>query len=225
MKAHLLSYTPPDTIVKVESMRFRSVAFKAPTAPLPSDKPDVPESRDAKQKNRAASWKESSETQEKSTKQHLAPGEKRRIAFIKKEFHESATSVNAYIVLAHLDPKKFEKTTDPYAAASAIALKADGSQFLNRTLRIDIAVPTSKDSGSWEPKKTIFVGNLDYSTKEEDIRTLFDSLMIQERGPMGIQLENTNTDGSKNGWVHTVRVIRDPNTQLGKGFAYVRFWV
>ena len=50
-------------------------------------------------------------------------------------------------------------------------------------------------------KKSIFLGNLHYKTKEEDVRKLF----------------------SKVGDVENVRLIRDATTGIGKGFGYVNF--
>ena len=50
-------------------------------------------------------------------------------------------------------------------------------------------------------KTTIFVGNLYYKTKDEELRAFFKEC----------------------GEVVSVRIIRDPQTHLGKGFAYVRF--
>lgn len=50
--------------------------------------------------------------------------------------------------------------------------------------------------------ESLFVGNLPWVVDEEDIRAHFNSLGC--------------------GAVKDVRVIRDPNTQIGKGFCYVR---
>lgn len=62
------------------------------------------------------------------------------------------------------------------------------------------------------------VGNLDFAAKEEDLRVFFESLLTTERGPVPDASEAKN-------WVTHVRLVRDPATQLGKGFAYVEFAV
>lgn len=67
-----------------------------------------------------------------------------------------------------------------------------------------------------DPKKSLFVGGLDYAAKEEDVRVFFEELVKAERG--------ANKEGSGK-WVTGVRIVRDKETQLGKGFGYVHFAV
>ena len=51
---------------------------------------------------------------------------------------------------------------------------------------------------------------------------LFRSLVSTERGPPPPTSE-TGADSSKGHWVDRVRIVRDGQTRLGKGFAYVHF--
>ncbi|KAG9477809.1 RNA-binding protein 34 [Eleutherodactylus coqui] len=64
-------------------------------------------------------------------------------------------------------------------------------------IRVDLASKSSSHSN----KKTVFVGNLSYDIEEEALREHF----------------------SQCGTVEGVRVIRDKNTGIGKGFGYVLF--
>lgn len=65
-----------------------------------------------------------------------------------------------------------------------------------------------------DPKCSLFVGGLDYAAKEEDVRAFFESLVVAERGAV--------PEGHSR-WVTEVRIVRDKDTQLGKGFGYVHF--
>lgn len=126
-------------------------------------------------------------------------------------------------------PTNLPPIQDPFEAAT-LALKADGSTFLGRMIRVDTArLPSSealqgattalKKRDAWtagsDPKRTAFVGGLDYAAKEEDLRVFFEELIKAERGH--------REDGST--YVTSVRVVRDKETQMGKGFAYVHFVV
>lgn len=122
-------------------------------------------------------------------------------------------SVNAYVLF---------RTAD----AVTNALKANGAVAFNRHLRIDAAYAASgvgekrstrrdaagvADTGSEDrssrvamcvqPKYSVFLGNLSFETQEEDIWRHFESC----------------------GSIEYVRLVRDPQTQQGKGFGYVRF--
>ncbi len=68
--------------------------------------------------------------------------------------------------------------------------------------------------GGTDPKRSLFVGGLDYAAKEEDVRVFFEELVKSERGEKG--------EGK---WVTGVRIVRDKETQLGKGFGYVHLAV
>jgi nucleolar protein 12 len=72
----------------------------------------------------------------------------------------------------------------------------NNSEFLGKYLRVSLANQKEHDT-----KTTIFVGNLYYKAKEEEVRDHFKDC----------------------GEIHTIRIIRDPITHMGKGFAYIRF--
>lgn len=115
---------------------------------------------------------------------------------------------------------------NPYEAAEA-ATKADGSNFNGRTIRVDSARPSANPAANggrvkreeWtkghDPKCSVFVGGLDYATKDEDLRVFFEGKVKAERGP--------KADGGN--WVVGVRIIRDKETQMGKGFGYIHLAV
>lgn len=275
---------------KIESVRFRSVAFKKPTIMLPPIDGSEPVAKAPKEKDkegrqhdkdRAASWRANKPTeaaQESEAdrgKSFLSPAEKKRIAFINQEFHEGADSVNAYVVFAHPVPVVARAANvpppkpvmDPFEAARAVVRDADGSTFMGRSIRVDIAMkPGAKvdlkgkdEEISGNPRATVFVGNLDFASKDEDLRVFFETLMVTEKGAPppraakdetedGDEKENDEDDdqdddeedakkasGKTKGkgkavasapkWVKHVRIIRDKDTLLGKGFAYVQFTV
>jgi nucleolar protein 12 len=56
---------------------------------------------------------------------------------------------------------------------------------------------------------------LDYATKDEDLRVFFEGKVKAERG--------AKADGGN--WVVGVRIIRDKETQMGKGFGYIHLAV
>ena len=182
-------------------------------------------------------------------KRYLTPAQKKKIAYIHQDFHSSADTVNAYIVFAYpVDPEDrptnlppTPPTMDPYQAALQAAAKANGSLFMERVIRVDLAskthvlgtttgtLPTSTIHEP-NPRLSIFIGNLDFASKEEDLRAFFEALMSTERGPPS---EDADSDDDHDDaatkvpptWVTRVRIIRDRDTQLGKGFAYVQFCV
>jgi nucleolar protein 12 len=87
------------------------------------------------------------------------------------------------------------------------------------------------------PKCTIFVGSLDFASREEDVRVFFEGLVSAERGPRSAVAGDSDSENEADTddpnahetkpktWVTRVRIIRDKYTQLGKGFAYVQFAV
>jgi nucleolar protein 12 len=148
-----------------------------------------------------------------------------------QQFHSEMDACNAYIIFAHPHPDRptnVAPVMNPFEAAAAV-LAANGSTFMSRTIRVDklrlpsaIALETATNALSkrdaWlpsnaDPKKSLFIGGLDYAAKEEDVRVLFEELVKSERG------------ASTEKYVTGVRIIRDSATQLGKGFGYIHFKV
>lgn len=250
LKAHLLTFAPS---AKIESVRFRSVAFAAPTAALPGhekeaeDKDKEATKRAEREKQRAAEWRATQaggsttgaagnrrgddEVVDKS-KSFLDSKGKRKVAFIKHDFHSDAATCNAYVVFGHAHPDRPANVApimNPYEAAVKVQ-EANGSEFMERTIRVDhVRLPSAVGLASahnalgkrdaWlptgtDPKSSLFVGGLDYAAKEEDVRAFFEALVVTERGAA--------PEGHTH-WVTGVRIVRDKDTQLGKGFGYVHF--
>ncbi|KAL3645553.1 hypothetical protein CASFOL_010733 [Castilleja foliolosa] len=119
----------------------------------------------------------------------------RKGAVIKKQINENGDSVHAYIV---------SKTEESAQASLAHNMAVVGGNHI----RVDRACPPRKklkgdnDSPLYDNKRTVFVGNLPFDVKDEEIYKLF------------CGIKNLET---------SVRVIRDPGSSLGKGIAYVLF--
>ncbi|GAA0152862.1 translation initiation factor [Lithospermum erythrorhizon] len=121
----------------------------------------------------------------------------RKGAIMKKQINESADSVHAYIVF-----KTVESAQGALAHNMAVV---EGNH-----IRVDRACPPRKklkgDSTSlYDNKRSIFVGNLPFDVKNEELYQLF-----------------THMKGLESS-LEAVRVIRDPSSSLGKGIAYVLF--
>jgi nucleolar protein 12 len=58
------------------------------------------------------------------------------------------------------------------------AENGDGTLFMERIIRVDL-VGMNSEAGSLDtdPKLSVFVGNLDFAIKEEDLRVFFKGLM------------------------------------------------
>lgn len=111
----------------------------------------------------------------------------RKAAFAKRKIHGARDSVNAYVVFTEKEP------------SLKCIRKLNASIFEDLHIRVDhVAHPSPKEN-----KKTIFVGNLDFEEKEENLWRYFNS--------------KTNND------VVSVRLVRDSKTNLGKGFALIQF--
>lgn len=121
----------------------------------------------------------------------------RKGAILQKQINDNADSVHAYIVF------KSEQSTE---AALACNMAVVGGNHI----RVDRACPPRKklkgeDAPLYDNKKTVFVGNLPFDVKDEEIYQLFCGLN---------DLESS---------VEAVRVIRHPHMRVGKGIAYVLF--
>ncbi|KAF8443144.1 hypothetical protein L210DRAFT_3161164 [Boletus edulis BED1] len=236
---HVLASLPA---AKIESTRFRSVAFQTPTSKLPEASDDAKKNKQPRQhdRDRASSWRDAHAADEPKTdeKKFLTPSQKKKIAFINKGIHSDADSVHAYIVFAypppHAKPANLPPpppVMDPFDAAQMAVEKCNGTMFLDRMLRVDAVIKRSTveslsdntllSSATGDPKLTIFVGNLDFTSKEEDLRAFFEGIVSAERGPP--DTEGSQDKDTPKCWVTRVRIIRDKDTQLGKGFAYVQF--
>ncbi|KAJ7478622.1 hypothetical protein B0H11DRAFT_1279696 [Mycena galericulata] len=272
LSRHLLAFLPPGSKVKIESTRFRSVAFRDPTsstalstdAKVSANAVPIPGANHAAA--RASTWRKSGKGANDAEggesggaaqgaggdgdgdteKQYLTPAQKKKILFIQGAIHPEARGVNAYVVFAHHTlgtgdaeaeaGAKEEDEDTPYRAAAHVARAANASVFMERTLRVDLCAPLpSSSSGAdgmdmggaaGDPKRSVFVGNLDFGAREDDVREFFEGVVAGERGPAP-----TPTDEAVEGttapvggrWVLGVRLVRDRETQLGKGFGYVRF--
>lgn len=153
-------------------MRFRSVAFQNPTSALPQSDdedaaspskkkpsaPPAPSTKDKRSKERAASWRDQQDTDaavadDNKKKQYLTPAEKKKIAFIHKEFHTEADTTNAYAVFAYPDPAQAD-TLAPEEVARLVVERCDGTAFMDRTIRVDrVGAP---QSALTDPKRSIF---------------------------------------------------------------------
>ncbi|KAL6544022.1 hypothetical protein OROGR_010519 [Orobanche gracilis] len=121
----------------------------------------------------------------------------RKAAIIKKQIDENRDSVHAYIVF---------KTNESAQASLAHNMTVVGGNHI----RVDRACPPRKrskggDSPLYDNKRTVFMGNLPFDVKDEEIYKLFSGIK---------NLENS---------VEAVRIIRDPGSNLGKGIAYILF--
>lgn len=141
----------------------------------------------------------------------------KRAAFIKKSVMDATTkSTNAYVV---------------YSTASAVRMavaQLNGTVVLGRHLRVDsVAHPATVDH-----RRCVFVGNLGFVDDESVLasKTDEDGKEVTEKrkrtkAPMDVEEGLWRVFGKEAGKVESVRVIRDPVTRVGKGFAYVQFYV
>lgn len=138
--------------------------------------------------------------------------------------------MNAYIVFSYAAPDRpanVRPIMPPHEAATLCAQHCNGTTFQGRTIRVDqvraaasTASTARATSTLWvagtDPKRSVFVGNLEFAAKEEEVRIFFEGLVTKERGKAKADVE-----GGEARWVTNVRIVRDRATGLGKGFAYV----
>ncbi|KAK2994194.1 hypothetical protein RJ640_017814 [Escallonia rubra] len=121
----------------------------------------------------------------------------RKGAIMKKQINEAVDSVHAYIVF---------KTEESAQASLSHNMAVVGGNHI----RVDRACPPRKklkgeDALLYDNKRTVFMGNLPFDVKDEEIYQLFSGIKTPDSG------------------IEAVRVVRDPGTSVGKGIAYVLF--
>lgn len=137
----------------------------------------------------------------------------KRAAYITKSLMDTTTrSCNAYAVYS------------TPAAARKAASKLNATQILERHLRVDsVAHPSPTDH-----RRCVFVGNLGFVDDETVMNTDAEGNTTSKKRykiPSDIEEGLWRVFNQKAGKVESVRVIRDPKTRVGKGFAYVQFYV
>lgn len=121
-------------------------------------------------------------------KEKLSP----KVAMITGRIHPKVTSFNAYVVF---------KSNENNECVSK-ALKMNGKLIDGHHIRVDIAQrPRAKKETLTSRKKSIFVGNLRYDLRDDELINHF----------------------KKVGPVNYVRLVRDRSSGLGKGFGFVVF--
>ncbi|OCT49283.1 Nucleolar protein 12 [Cladophialophora carrionii] len=131
----------------------------------------------------------------------------KKATYAKKELMDATTtSTNAYAVF----------TTE--AAAEHVAKTLNGSVVLDRHLRVDhLAHPLPIDH-----KRCVFIGNLSFVNEETQPTDGNESRRPTAKQPADAE-EGLWRTFSKCGAVESVRVVRDQETRVSKGFAYVQF--
>ena len=81
------------------------------------------------------------------------------------------------------------------------SLKLNGTTIDDKVIRVDIAFRPAAEQSKVDQSKAIFVGNVPFDISEDDVITHF----------------------SKCGKIDNVRIVRDAQTGIGKGFCYVNF--
>lgn len=135
-------------------------------------------------------------------------GPKRAAYATKQLMEETMKSTNAYVV------------TNTEAAARKLAARLNGSIVLDRHLRVDhLGNPSRIDH-----RRCVFVGNLSFVDEETLSEDVDGETKKRKRArePADVEEGLWRTFG-KCGKVESVRVIRDKETRISKGFAYVQF--
>lgn len=147
----------------------------------------------------------------------------KRASYARKEvLDETTPSTNAYVVYSTVQ------------AARKAPAALNGTVVLDRHLRVDsVAHPSETDH-----KRCVFVGNLAFVDLETDPDADDPTKKKRKKPAVPADIEeglwrtfNAHTGRSNKassisgrGSVESVRVVRDPLTRVGKGFAYVQFY-
>ena len=134
----------------------------------------------------------------------------KRATYAKQELMDQTTkSTNAYVVLSSS------------TAAATVVSKLNGSIVLDRHLRVDHSSTSSKP----DHRRCIYVGNLPFVDEEKPLEQTDDNGNIRRARPKtpADAEEGLWRTFAKAGTVTSVRMIRDKETRIGKGFAYVQF--
>ncbi|KAI9609245.1 hypothetical protein KEM48_002953 [Puccinia striiformis f. sp. tritici PST-130] len=235
LQEHLLRPVESENQVRIESIRYRGIPLATPIGSEPPKEQHGAKRSKAWQEAQAAGGSagrrgakaaESSETSLPTVK-FLTGGQKRMIGYVTGDIHPEAKSCLAYAVIAPpLADAQGTTTKTAAELAKLIATKNDGTSFMDRVLRCDIAFQspskTTKNTTSNNPahsidykeqRRTLFIGGLDFVEEEDSIRKAVEKRILEEK-------KGSLPDGA-NTWVERVRVIRDKATSLTKGFAYV----
>lgn len=131
----------------------------------------------------------------------------KKAAYVQKELMDATTkSTNAYAVYS------------TQMAAREAAKRLNGTVVLDRHLRVDsVAHPAKVDN-----RRCVFVGNLGFVDDESALPEPEGEEKRKKKPPGDVE-EGLWVHFSKAGKVESVRVVRDPKTRVGKGFAYVQF--
>lgn len=141
----------------------------------------------------------------------------KRAAYITKNTMDATThSANAYAVYSSVP------------LARKACAKLNGTIVLDRHLRVDsVAHPSEVDH-----RRCVFVGNLGFVDDETVLNLKIDEdgkekteKRKRTRVPMDVEEGLWRTFNQHAGKVESVRVVRDPVTRVGKGIAYVQFYV
>lgn len=108
----------------------------------------------------------------------------KKFAVIKNKFHAERSTISAFV--------RFKLKE---SALSALA--ANGTIVEDHHIFVDQALNSNKH----DQKRSVFLGNVPFSTEEEDIWAIFENC----------------------GRMLDIRIVRDMKTGIGKGFAYVTF--
>ncbi|KAI9798869.1 MAG: Nucleolar protein 12 [Piccolia ochrophora] len=137
----------------------------------------------------------------------------KRAAFATKELMDSTTkSTNAYVVYS------------TSVAVREAVKRLNGTLVLERHLRVDsVAHPAVTD-----PRRCVFVGNLGFVDDDTAMKAADGDEKKGKKDSNKTKQPSDVEEGlwrefGKVGTVENVRVPRDPQTRIGKGFAYVQF--